>query len=118
MGGEHRHLGSNLRIRCAIMAIKIDLQTSQFGLPFAGAYFRIVTAAVTRQRQGGNVKFDVMIDAVGYATSTPKEDTQPVDFRRYHAPLDEINEQFGTDFLSKCYNWVANQSDMDGAVPA
>jgi hypothetical protein len=29
------------------MAIQLDLSTSQYGVPFAGAYFRVVTAAVT-----------------------------------------------------------------------
>lgn len=33
------------------MAIQIDLQESNFGVPFTGAYFRVVTAALTRQRQ-------------------------------------------------------------------
>lgn len=99
------------------MAIQIDLANSQYGVPFAGAYFRIVTVAITRQRSG-EPKFFVMIDIAGYGTATPGDDTRDVEFRRYHAPLDEINEQFGTDFLAKCYNWVASQPDMDGAVPA
>lgn len=97
------------------MAIQIDLQSSQFGVPFAGAYFRIVTAAVSRQRQGG-AKFSVMLDAAGYGTSSPTDDTQPVDFRRYHAPLEDVEAQAGATFLERCYAWLMAQDSMAGAV--
>ena len=63
------------------MAISIDLTNSQYGIPFAGAYFRIVTAAISRQREGG-AKFSVMIDVAGYGTASPGDDTREVDFRR------------------------------------
>jgi hypothetical protein len=98
------------------MAIKVDLQTSQFGLPFAGAYFRIVTAAVTRQRQGGDVKFDVMLDVAGYGTPAPGDDTQPIDFRRHHVPLEDIETQTGGEFLEKCYAWLMQQDSMSGSI--
>lgn len=97
------------------MGIQIDLQSSQFGVPFVGAYFRIATAAINRRRQG-SPKFTVMIDVVGYGTATPGDDTREVDFRRYHAPLEDVEEQFGTEFLAKCYNWVASQPDMVGST--
>ena len=99
------------------MAIHIDLSTSQYGIPFAGAYFRIATAAVSRQRQGGS-KFSVMIDVAGYGTSTPGDDTREVDFRRYHAPLEDIEAQPGATFLDRCYAWVMAQPDMAGSTPA
>ena len=97
------------------MAIQIDLANSQYGVPFAGAYFRIVTAAITRQREGGP-KFSVMIDIAGYGTATPGDDTREVDFRRYHAPLEDIEAQAGAAFLDKCYAWVMAQPDMAGSV--
>lgn len=97
------------------MAIQIDLTNSQYGVPFAGAYFRIVTAAITRQRAGGP-KFSVMIDVAGYGTATPGDDTREVDFRRYHAPLEDIEAQAGAAFLDKCYAWVMAQPDMAGSV--
>lgn len=97
------------------MAIQIDLANSQYGVPFAGAYFRIVTAAITRQRAGGP-KFSVMIDVAGYGTATPGDDTREVDFRRYHAPLEDIEAQAGAAFLDKCYAWVMAQPDMTGSV--
>jgi hypothetical protein len=96
------------------MAIQLDLTTSQYGTPFAGAYFRIVTAAVSRQRDGGP-KFTVMIDVSGYATSTPNDDTREVDFRRYHADLAEVEAATGSNFLDKCYAWVMAQDDMHGS---
>lgn len=97
------------------MAIQIDLANSQYGIPFNGAYFRIATASIGRQRQGGP-KFRVMIDVVGYGTSVPEDDTREVDFRRYYAALDEIEAQQGATFLDRCYAWVMAQPDMAGSV--
>jgi hypothetical protein len=95
------------------MAIQLDLNTSNFGIPFAGAYFRIVTSSISRQR---NAQFSVMIDVVGYATKPENDDTKDIDFRRYHAPLEEVEAQAGSTFLEKTYNWVTSQADMSGAV--
>jgi|TARA_R110000782_G_scaffold269663_1_gene368177 hypothetical protein len=97
------------------MAIQIDLTTSQYGTPFTGAYFRIATAAISRQREGGP-KFTVMIDVSGYATATPGDDTREVDFRRYHADLADVEAASGATFLDKCYAWVMAQDDMAGSV--
>jgi len=97
------------------MAISIDLQTSNYGVPFAGAYFRIVTAAISRQRSGG-AKFSVMIDVAGYGTSQPGDDTRDIDFRRYHCPLEEVEAKAGATFLDKCYAWVMSQPDMAGSI--
>jgi hypothetical protein len=96
------------------MAIQIDLSASQYGVPFAGAYFRIVTAAVSRTRDA-NSRHSVMLDVVGYATQPQDDDTRDVDFRRYHCPLAEIEAQTGEGFLAKCYVWVMGQADMAGA---
>lgn len=97
------------------MAIQLDLQNSQFGVPFSGAYFRVVTASVSRTRNPEQ-RFSVMIDVVGYATQPQDEDTREVDFRRYHAPLTEVEAQTGSAFLDKCYQWVMSQPDMAGSV--
>jgi len=97
------------------MAIQLDLITSQYGTPFTGAYFRIVTTAINRMRSG-NAKFTVMIDVAGYATATPNDDTREVDFRRYYADLTDIQAESGNDFLGKCYSWVMTQEDMAGSV--
>lgn len=99
------------------MAIQIDIASSQYGIPFAGAYFRIVTAAVSRQRQGG-AKFQVMLDVAGYGTDTPGDDTREVEFRRYHASLENVEAQQGATFLDRCYAWVMAQDDMAGSVAA
>ena len=96
------------------MAISLDLTNSQYGIPFAGAYFRIVTASINRQREGGP-KFSVMIDVAGYGTASPGDDTREVDFRRYHTPLDDIEAQEGDAFIDKCYTWVMSQPDMVGS---
>ena len=97
------------------MAIQINLAQSQYGIPFAGAYFRITVASISRRRLGDDNKFSVMIDVAGYGTSTPGDDTREVDFRRYHAPLAEVESKSGAAFLDKCYAWVMGQPDMAGS---
>lgn len=97
------------------MAIQIDITSSNFGVQFSGAYFRIVTACVSRQRQE-YPRHSVMIDVVGYAAQPEDEDTKEADFRRYHAPLADIEAQEGPDFLAKAYQWVMAQPDMAGSV--
>lgn len=99
------------------MAIQLDLSNSQYGVPFAGAYFRIVTAAVSRTRDTDN-RHSVMLDVVGYATQPQDEDTRDVDFRRYHCPLVEVEALAGEGFLAKCYAWVMTQEDTAGAQAA
>lgn len=95
------------------MALQLDLQTSNYGVGFSGAYFRVVTASISRQRGSS---FSVMIDVVGYATRPANDDTRDIDFRRYHAPLEQVEAQTGSAFLEKVYNWVAAQEDMAGAI--
>jgi len=97
------------------MAIQLNLSTSQYGVPFAGAYFRIVTAAVSRTRSADS-RHSVMIDVAGYATQPSDDDTRDVDFRRYHCPLAEVEAQTGATFLAKCYAWVMTQADMTGSI--
>ncbi len=97
------------------MAIQLDLSTSQYGVPFAGAYFRIVTAALSRTRDAAN-RHSVMLDVVGYATQPQDDDTREVDFRRYHCPLSEVEALAGDTFLAKCYAWVMQQPDMAGSI--
>lgn len=97
------------------MAIQADIQNSQFGVPFAGAYFRIATASISRTRSEEQ-RFSVMIDVVGYAAKPQNDDTREVDFRRYHTPLTEVEAKAGDGFLAKCYAWVMEQPDMVGST--
>ena len=101
------------------MAIQHDISAdnSQYGIAFNGAYYRIVTAAISRQR-GTDPKFMVMIDLSAYATTTPDDDTREVDFKRYNANLDDIQASSGDAFLDKCYTWVMAQDDMVGSTAA
>ncbi len=96
------------------MAIQVDIQNSQFGIPFSGAYFRVASAIVSRQR--GEPKHLVTIDISGYATQPAHDDIREVDFRRYHAPLADVEAQVGDTFLAKCYAWLMQQPDMQGSV--
>ena len=95
----------------------ITQSDSEYGIAFDGAYFRIVTAAISRQR-GSDPKFTVMIDLSAYGTISPTDDTREVLFRRYNAPLNEIEAAVGSAFLDKCYAWVMSQSDMSGSKAA
>jgi hypothetical protein len=99
------------------MAIQIDLATSQYDTPFSGAYFRIVTASVSRQTQRREqAKFSVMIDVAGYATDKPNDNTKNVDFRRYNVDIVDVETCEGVTFLDKCYAWIMTQDDMAGSL--
>tara|TARA_R110000796_G_scaffold237480_1_gene357489 strand:- start:824 stop:1129 length:306 start_codon:yes stop_codon:yes gene_type:complete len=93
----------------------ITTENSNYGIKFDGAYYRIVTAAVSRQR-GTDQKFSVMIDLSAYATASPSDDTREVDFKRYNAPLTEIEAAAGNTFMGQCYTWVMAQADMNGSI--
>ena len=99
------------------MAIQNNIAegASQYGIAFNNAYYRIVTAAVSRQR-GTDPKFTVMIDLSAYATSSPTDDTREVDFKRYSANLTDVEAASGATFMDKCYAWVMAQDDMDGST--
>ena len=99
------------------MAIQHNIAegASQYGIAFNNAYYRIVTAAVSRQRES-DPKFTVMIDLSAYATNSPTDDTREVDFKRYHANLTDIEAASGDAFVDKCYAWVMAQDDMDGST--
>lgn len=101
------------------MAIQHNITeaSSDYGISFSNAYYRIVTASVSRQRADeGNPKFSVMIDLSAYATSTPTDNTKEVDFKRFYANLDDINSSSGDAFLDKCYAWVMAQDEMTGST--
>ena len=97
------------------MAIQVDLSTSQYGVPFPSAYFRIVVASVSRMRNP-DIRFYVTIDVVGYATVPADDDTRSIESRRYQVVAEEIEIQSGDNFLSRCYQWVMSQPDMVGSV--
>ena len=101
------------------MAIQHNISeaNSDYGISFSGAYYRIVTASISRQR-GTDPKFSVMIDLSAYATATPKDDTREVDFKRYNANLADVEAKSGATFMDKCYAWVMDQDDMDGSTAA
>ena len=99
------------------MAIQNNIAegASQYGIAFNDAYYRIATAAISRQR-GDDPKFSVMIDLSAYATATPGDDIREVDFKRYNANLTDVEAKAGDTFLDKCYAWVMDQGDMDGST--
>ena len=99
------------------MAITIDLAISNYGVPFAGAYFRIRSVRVERQRTA-IPRHIVTIDVTGYATTPSSEDVRDVDFRQYFAAITDIEMMIGDSFLSKCYAFVMLQGDMAGSVAA
>ena len=88
--------------------------SSQYGIAFNNAYYRIATAAISRQRD--DPKFSVMIDLAAYATSSPTNDTRDIAFSRFHADLADIQAASGDAFLDKCYSWVMAQAEMAGST--
>ena len=99
------------------MAIQHNITeaSSLYDIAFNNAYYRIVTASISRQR-GDDPKFSVMIDLSAYATNSPTDDTREVDFKRMNANLDDINAASGDAFLDKCYAWVMAQDEMNGST--
>ena len=95
------------------MAIQLNLESSEYGIPFAGAYFRIIVATVARRDNQG---FVVRIDLVGYATNPSDMYIKEVAFKQFQAPIEEIEAQEGVEFLVKCYQWVMSQEDMLGSI--
>jgi len=98
------------------MALNLNLASSPMGIAVQNAYFRMASVTIMRTRNPEN-KFFVMVDVAIYATNPADDEVKNIDMRRYHVPLTDIEAQFGTEFLSKCYNWVANQPDMEGSTP-
>lgn len=96
------------------MAIQVDLQSSDYGVPFNAAYFRIILATIIRR--DSSAKFTVMLDIAGYATVPTDMGTKSISNRRYDALLSEIEAKAGDNFLSKCYAWVMEQPDMAGSI--
>ena len=98
------------------MAIQHNIAegSSQYGIAFNNAYWRISTASISRQRD--DPKFSVMIDLAAYATSSPTNDTRDIAFSRFHADLADIQAASGDAFLDKCYSWVMAQDDMAGST--
>lgn len=99
------------------MAIQhtISQSASDYGISFNDAYYRIVTASISRQL-GTDPKFMVMIDLSAYATSSPTSDTREVNFVRFETALDNVNASSGDTFLDKCYTWVMAQDAMSGST--
>ena len=97
------------------LSLNISESNSEYGVAFSGAYYRIVTANISRER-GGN--HQVSIDLSAYATNSPTDDTREVNFKRISGALSDIEAKSGDDFLSKCYTWLKDQSDFSGASDA
>lgn len=97
------------------MAIELDIPQTQYGVSFAGAYFRVVNVHIARIGNA-NLRFNVVIDLAAYATNPQNESFREVEMRRYHCSLDEIEVQSGDNFLARCYEWVMAQPDMVGAI--
>lgn len=97
------------------MAIQLDVSQSKFGVPFQGAYFRILISHVFRSRTTPN-QFLVRLHVAGYATRPASEDVLEIDSRDYVPTIAEIEAMTGTSFMEKCYAWVMAQPDMAGSV--
>jgi len=95
------------------MAIQLDLESSQYGISFADAYFRIIVATVARFENQG---FVVRIDVVGYANKPSDIYIKDIAFKQFQTTIEDIEAQDGVEFLAKCYQWVMAQPDMLGSI--
>jgi hypothetical protein len=100
------------------MAIGLNLTKTQYGVSFPNAYGRIVTAAISRQNKGSEVKYSVMIDVAIYAdqVGAGMDNPREVQFERLHTDLRNIPT--GVDFLNGCYQWLMTQEVFAGATEA
>ncbi len=92
------------------MAVSLDVTNTPLGVGFQNAYARIATVAISRQLGGGH---RVMIDVAIYAT-TPDDNTQNVDLRRYWADVGDLSG----DVIPAAYAWLKQQPDFAGASDA
>tara|TARA_R110002126_G_scaffold253006_2_gene396087 strand:- start:1186 stop:1491 length:306 start_codon:yes stop_codon:yes gene_type:complete len=99
------------------VAIQINIleSSSQYGIAFNNAYYRVAGVSIGRQRDV-DPKFVVSIHLSAYATPTPDENTREVDFKIYDVNLTDVEAKAGDTFLDKCYAWVMDQDDMDGST--
>lgn len=99
------------------MAISKNLtaEDTQYGITFNNAYYRIANVGTIRDNMSGiEGKFRVVLDVSGYATDTPTDATQGIDFKRFHIPASTIDSQSGSTYYEKCYNWLMTQSEFSG----
>ena len=92
------------------MALLLNVTSTPVGVGFKDAYARVATVMVSRQVGGGH---RVMVDVAIYAT-TPDDNTQNVDLRRYWADVEEVEG----DILPSVYSWLKAHEDFKGAVDA
>lgn len=97
------------------MAIQLDLSQSKYGVPFQGAYFRILISHVFRSRTTPNY-FLVRIHVAGYAAHPASEDVLEIESRDYVPTVAEVEAMNGSNFIEKCYAWVMAQPDMAGSL--
>lgn len=97
------------------MAITQDMSESRFGVPFPGAYFRIVSATINRKVDSGH---SVMLDVAAYAVPPTTGMEAEIEFLRIHGNLEDIETRDSSSFLSLCYEYLASLPEFAGSTPA
>jgi len=99
------------------MAIQHNIteDTSEFGIAFNNAYYRLTSFNMHRDNNPDNT-FWVAMQIVAYATTSPDQFTRDIDLKNFHAPLQDIEAKSGDNFLAKCYTWIMDQEEMSGST--
>ncbi len=95
------------------MALTKLITSTTLEADFPTAYGRVVTVNVSRKRGGGH---SVMIDVAIYAKQPTVEDTQSVDFRRYHLDLNDLPSGVGANPINRAYEYLKTLPEWGGAA--
>lgn len=97
------------------MALGINLSNTEYGVAFPNAYGRIVTASVSRQNNGSENKYTVMVDVAIYANEEAANMPYPkeIAFDRVYF---NYNPTAGIEVFDACYSYLMTLEQYAGAV--
>lgn len=98
------------------MALQVNIEQSSFGVPFNSAYYRVVGVGIEHAKNT-DTHHRVSITVFGYATQPLDYGVREVDQRVYFTSLLDVENEDGSDFLSKCYKWLMKHPDFNTSVP-
>lgn len=98
------------------MAIKHSISSSRHGIAYNDLYYRLITTSVMRQSSNDAEKFNVNLDLAGYATTSPDDNTQDVDFIRFTTGLSAVTAMSGPSWQEQCYQYAMTQMSGSTAV--
>lgn len=95
------------------MALTKLITSSRLEADFPNAYGRVVAVSIARKRGGGHA---VQIDVAIYAKQPAGDDTQEVDFLRYHLALGDLRLGVGFNPVNLAYEYLKGLPEWSGAA--